>query len=180
MLAGILLLVFMSTAHATIILGGDIIVAEDGEVTITHQAFTASIGSDLYLFTDDGVADNDLFILNNQTTPVGEEISLGTFSAGDSLLFYIINGEGYTFYSGSDASMNPDGIIHAAVDTEYSTVSFLLGFEDLFGGYDFDYDDLNISLTNTAVGPPNEIPEPSSIFLMMSAMIFLARRLQKV
>lgn len=172
----LILALCINQANATIILGGDLIVTDDGEVTIIHQEFTASIGSDLYLFTDDGVDGNDLFILNNKTNPIGEEISLGSFNAGDSLLFYIINNQGYTFFSGSDASMNPDGILHAAVDTEFTTVSFLLGFEDLFEGYDFDYDDLNISLTNVTVTAPDEVPEPSTVVLLLMSILIMSRK----
>ena len=53
------------------------------------------------------------------------------------------------FYSG-DGSRNPDGIAHAVVDSRQNQAQ--VGFEDLFGGGDRDYNDLVFSFSNVSGG----------------------------
>jgi hypothetical protein len=54
-----------------------------------------------------------------------------------------------------------------------------VGFEDLYGGGDLDYNDFMFSLTNV-VDPPELVPEPSILMLLsgvlFSMIIFLRQR----
>lgn len=76
----------------------------------------------------------------------GDFVELGTLEAGTHLDFFLIaNGaNGGTNVYSTDQSINPDGINHvvthafALEDSPY----LLIGFEDLFGGGDNDFNDL--------------------------------------
>ncbi len=82
-------------------------------------------------------------------------MTVGPFPAGRELVFGItILNDGPTFFMGP-ASRNPDGIAHADV-TETGVRTFLVGFEDVFGGGDRDYDDNVFQFTGNLA--PNRPP----------------------
>ncbi|MDP2316898.1 MAG: hypothetical protein Q8P41_28660 [Pseudomonadota bacterium] len=113
----------------------------------TSSTFTASATfcggsagytSDFYLASPDYQ-----YLGTGNVTAPGTEYDLGVFAEGDELIFSIyVRNSGYTYYSGP-GSRNPDGLVHAAV-VERSDGSFLIGFEDLYGGGDRDYNDINL------------------------------------
>lgn len=115
----------------------------------------------------------------------GDFVDLGSYSAGQQLDFFLIaNGAngGRTTY-GSDASENPDGIQHtiafsyAVEDSPY----LVIGFEDLFGGGDEDFNDLmfvvDIGVDN--VGKLVSAPEPGTCFAVGVAGFAVWRRRRK-
>ncbi len=161
-------------AHAVPILGANIYVEETGNVTATYLGHTAGFTNELYLYLP---SNGFGVIFNNHTTPVGTTFNLGNYTAGTELVFaiYVLN-TGNTFYSG-DASRNSDGIAHAVVDTDYSLTAAYVGFEDLLGGGDLDYDDVQFSFTNIGT---KEVPEPAPLILFALGLIGLgmARRKQ--
>lgn len=167
-----MLLSVVNVAKASLMLGGDLIVAEDGDVIITVLEINAVFSNDLFLFTDDGIDDNDLFISNNQTTPTGSQFNIGNYSAGDSLLFYIyVMNTDYIYYSGNDETLNPDNILHTMVDNEYAENAVFVGFEDLFEGGDLDFDDVTFSISNVDANQQEpSVPEPASFLLMLLSM----------
>lgn len=94
-------------------------------------------------------------------------------TAGSELLFGIrVVDTGDTFFMGA-ASRNADGVLHAGVDTDGGMI--VVGFEDLYGGGDMDYND-NIFKFEGALTP--SIPEPASLLLAGLGLIGLgvARR----
>jgi hypothetical protein len=127
-------------------------------VDATYQGNSAAFSNDLYLELNalglpgmDGIAANDLFIFNNQTSPVGSMLSLGTFSAGVELVFRLhVNNTGEDFYSGL-ASRNPDGLAHARVQDGWALNTTLVSFEDLLNTPEGanGFNDLSFSFTNT-------------------------------
>ena len=127
-------LVLAAPAEAQGVIGGQLL-ATGGTVDIVVQPATAVFTSQLFLLHPDGTREN--IALN---TEVGKHVTVGPFPAGQELVFGItvLNG-GPTFFIGP-ASRNPDGIAHAEV-TETGVRTFLVGFEDVFGGGDRDYDD---------------------------------------
>jgi hypothetical protein len=120
------------------------LIASGGNVIVTFVSNGAGFTSELFL---DGPIGEELGALfNNVTTEVGTSIDLGSLAAGTELIFTLLVKEtGDIFYTGS-GERNADGIGHAAVESGEGQV--LVGFEDLFGGGDFDFDDLVFAFTN--------------------------------
>ena len=52
-----------------------------------------------------------------------------------------------------------------------------VGFEDLFGGGDMDFDDNNFVFTNVTSRAAPSVPEPASMVLIGSGLLFLRRKL---
>lgn len=120
------------------------LIATGGNVIVTFVSNGAGFTSELFL---DGPLGEELGALfNNVTTDVGTSIELGSFAAGTELIFkLLVEQTGDSFYTGF-GERNADGIGHAAVESGEGQV--LVGFEDLFGGGDFDYDDLVFAFTS--------------------------------
>src|SRR5678815_45484 len=87
--------------------GLPVIVGGSGPVIATYQGNSASYSNDLYLSLTasgpglDGDFLNDTFIFNNQTSPVGSTLNLGSFTIGTELIFRLyVNNTGYNYYTG--------------------------------------------------------------------------------
>ena len=177
--ASILLLAlsFARPAAAAPVLGG-MLFYTGGSVTVQVLAPTASFTSDL-----------DLFLLGPGLTVVSGTPDFGTnhdvgrtttfdpsllgYTLGQELMFGIfVRNTGYTYVMGA-ASRNPDNVIHAAVDNLGGGV-YTVGFEDLFGGGDRDYDDNNFRFTGGIATTP--VTEPSTLLLLGAAVVGLAKR----
>lgn len=124
-------------------------VDSEAEVWAMFCGGTAGYVSDLSLASP-GVQ----YIGTGNVTPSGSVVDLGVIVAGSELIFMIyVRNTGYTYYSGP-GSRNPDGQVHAAV-TDLGAGYWLIGFEDLYGGGDMDYDDINVMLfAEVVVQPP--------------------------
>jgi hypothetical protein len=147
-----------ASAPAAIVLGGSVIVQNTGNVIAEFLGHTAAFSNDLYL---DSPSNSFGIIFNNQTTPVGTTFDLGSFAVGTELIFRIhVNDTGFDYFTGP-ASRNPDGLEHAVVDDVTMAPETIVRFEDIFGGGDLDYDDLQFSFTNVQTG--GAVPEPSSV-----------------
>jgi len=119
--------------------------------------------------------------LENHSSHHGDMFDFGDVSAGDSIVFYILTG-GTKYYS--DVSLNSDGAQHIystsfAGDAQIPAGTYV-GFEDLAGGGDHDYNDTEFVFTNVAATPA--VPEPANMALLMAGlglMGFVARRRQR-
>lgn len=120
-----------------------------------------------------------------QSTVPGTTFDLGYFAAGTELIFrfdVLLYGTTYdTFYSG-DSARNPDGLAHAGATTDAAFPNVItVGFEDLRGGGDFDYNDANFKLE---IAPTAAVPEPATWAMMILGFGLvgstLRRRQQKV
>jgi hypothetical protein len=142
-------LVVAAPADAQVVVGGQLF-ATGGTVDIVVQPGDAGFTSQLFLLRPDGT--RNAIALN---TEVGKHVTVGPFPTGKELVFGItvLNG-GPTFFMGP-ASRNPDGIAHAGV-TQTGVLTFLVGFEDQFGGGDRDYDDNVFQFTGNLA--PNRPP----------------------
>ena len=108
---------------------------------------------------------------------VGDSVSLGELPAGTELGFFI-TANGYynpnnpTFYT--EIGSNPDGIEHVIAGATGEDGLLALGFEDLLGGGDRDYNDLMIAID---IGLENVIqvvaaaPEPEIWLLIILGSI---------
>ena len=151
-----------ASAQAQAALGDDIVVAQDGHVIVTFLGSSAAFESALRV----GLGGADFS--NNTTTPIGTSFDLGSFAAGttlDIVLHVLTTGN---FFHTGPAAGNPDGVAHADVVYNYLGTPGLtfVGFEDIFGGGDLDYNDLQFTFTN--VGTP--IPEPETYALMLAGL----------
>ncbi len=157
------------TAQADVaIVGGKIMVKDTGMVTATFLGSDA--GYTDVVFFENGATP----LFTGHSTPVGKEIELGSFTAGTILNFRMhVTNTGNDFYMGP-ASANFDNVFHAAVTQTSSNVA-VVGFEDLQGGGDRDYNDLQFKVTNVTAA----VPEPESYAMMLGGlglMGLLARR----
>lgn len=170
--------------------------AAGGEVSAIFLGHTAGYTNDLYLFdasdlttplpvtSVDGVLGTGV-IFTNKTSPFLVPINLGFFAAGTELVFGIhVRDTGHTYYLGP-GSRNPDGLLHGGIDSgELPVYPFAgapagyigVGFEDIFGTGDRDYDDLGFAFTNVR----REVaPEPATLALFALGAAAGARRLRR-
>ena len=148
-IAGAAALVLAAPAQAQAVIGGQLF-ATGGTVDIVVQPSTAVFTSQLFLQRADGSRTN--VALN---TEVGKHVTVGPFPAGEELVFGItMLDSGATFFMGPP-SRNSDGIAHADVN-ETGVRTFVVGFEDVFGGGDRDYDDNVFQFTGNLA--PNKPP----------------------
>lgn len=104
---------------------------------------------------------------SNEPLLAGDFVDLGTFKAGTALDFFLIASGatgGKDFYS-TNLSLNKDGIIHAVSLAANGSAYLIIGFEDLKGGGDRDYNDVvfavEIGKVNVAQLTGIGAPEPS-------------------
>lgn len=151
-----------------------------GTVNPINYSFTAaSTGNIVAYFAGNGAGftnllgllvngvDTGIEGLNNQTSAIGDSLDFGPVTAGDVLTFRLrVTDTGDLFYS--DRSLNTDGITHIYA-TSYAGGDFGLpagtyvGFEDLNGGGDLDYEDLAFIFTNVR----SNVPEPAAWAMML-------------
>lgn len=110
---------------------------------------------------------NSLVRTSKEPLAQGDFVDLGTFKAGSSLDFFLVaNGAtGSKEFFSTDLSLNRDGIVHAVSLAPNGSAYLVIGFEDLKGGGDKDYNDLVIAVEIGKVNVQNLVglntPEPS-------------------
>lgn len=164
--AGLLATLCGTSAQAAL---GDDVYASGGPITVTFLG--AEAGYDSTISVNGG---SEFF--PNHSTAAGSTYALGSFSAGtllDIQLTVLTTGDKYHTGPGSG---NPDGLAHADVIYNYLGVigTTYVGFEDIYGGGDKDYNDHTFSFTMTQA-----VPEPETYALMLAglgAIGFIARR----
>jgi len=149
------------------------LVATGGEVVIYFAGETAGFDSVLNLISPTTIGP----FFPNHATPVGTALSLGVFAAGEVLRFrmdVITDGESYETGPGTG---NPDGLVHAAhalwaADGTIPVSGIWVGFEDLFGGGDLDFDDNSFVFTNVR-STATSVPEPGGLALLGAGLLGL-------
>lgn len=195
--AAIGLLLAPATAQATAVLGGSVVAtggAVEARFDYNGAAYTNELHMNLYL-------NGQQVIFNNQTSTVNSTVNLGTYAAGTELIFWIevvSPASAHNLFYTGPGSRNADGIAHAIVtdgtDADLQAVASAnglnltdliartspqagrtwVGFEDIFGGGDRDYEDLVFSFTNTVAS--NGVPEPGTLGLVGLAGLAALRR----
>jgi len=142
--------------------------AATGNITAYFAGASANNTSDLGMLVNS--VSTGLFGLQNNPDPaLGTSFVLGFVTAGDVLTFQLrtLNpAQGSAF---SDPALNGpfdggNGIQHV-YSTAYTAPGVIptgtyVGFEDLPGGGDRDYNDLQFVFTNVAVNDPDPVPGP--------------------
>jgi hypothetical protein len=157
------------------------LIATGGDVVVTFESTGAGYTS--YLFLDGPAGDGIGVIFNTWTTELGTAVSLGSFDAGTELVFkLLVWPTADVFYTGA-ASRNLDGLVHARVESRAGRV--FVGFEDIYGGGDLDYDDLVFAFVNVRAGidpgvdlgdtpgTPAAVDEPATLMLLGSGLAML-------
>jgi MYXO-CTERM domain-containing protein len=136
-------------ANAAIeIVGGKLFVADNGAVNVTFLGSDAGY-TDLLFYVGTG---SEQFMFNGHATTVDTTFSLGNFTKGTELTFRMhVNNTGDNFFTGP-ASANSDNVVHAHASLD-ANKSAVVGFEDLRGGGDRDYNDIQFRVTNVSAVP---------------------------
>jgi hypothetical protein len=145
----------------------------------SDSAYTSVIGVSI-----NGV-ESGAWGLNNHGSTAGQSLVLGDVNTGDMIQFNLFVTNTNDTLS-SDASRNADHFNHVYATSFVGDGSIpagtFVGFEDLAGGGDEDYNDIEFVFTNTAAAPVQaapalpEVPEPASISLFGLGMAALAMR----
>jgi hypothetical protein len=162
-------------AEAVPVLGGQLFYT-GGNVTVSALPVSSGFSSVL------GLYDPSFNLLLSLTTdepsfPAQPAITFNPtaygIAVGNELIFGVhINDTGFKFFIGP-ASRNPDNVFHATVDS-IGGGQYVVGFEDLFGGGDRDYDDNRFLFTGAVSASP--VPEPGTLSLLLLGFIPVARR----
>ncbi len=119
----------------------------------------------------------------NEPLLPGDFVDLGVMAAGSKLDFFLIaNGaqNGRTVFS-TDRSVNPDGINHVVTFAAITSTHLIIGFEDLLGGGDRDFNDLlfAVDIGSVNIAALTASPEPALLLTLgcfLGASLWLQRR----
>lgn len=145
---------------------GNDLVATGGVVTAYFAGSDAGFDSILSLLDPITMLPGTEFFPNHGGTAIGDSVVLGNFVANTVLRFRLrVLNNGDLFYTGP-AINNADNIIHVgtsgwASDGVIPADGTLVGFEDLLGGGDMDFNDHLFVFTNVSA-----VPEPGTYLLM--------------
>lgn len=165
-------------ASAAPVLGGQLFYT-GGEITITTLPVTSGFVSELGLY--DATLTRLRFLTFDEPPGVSVTFDPGIefgFTAGQELIFGIrVLNTGFDYFMGP-ASRNPDNVLHAQLDGPLVDLAlglgFEVGFEDLHGGGDLDYDDNRFFFR----GGVRRVPEPMTALLIGTGLagLVLGRR----
>ena len=149
----------------------------------SEDVVTGDTSSQLLIFPDASSHNryfSDGVDISNNSVPLapGDFVDLGTYPQDTLIDFFLIaNGanRGSNTYT-ANAATNPDGIQHVVAYAVPGGPYLLIGFEDLYGGGDMDYNDIvfavDIGESNVQNLAAIAAPEPSTWTLMAVTLGF--------
>ena len=173
-LAGVASFAVMSTtgtAQATAVTGlGGQVFATGGNVVVEVLASSSSFDNDIAFFFDFPDTASSHFI-GIDDHPGSVDLGAGGFHfvSGEELVFGIRSpARGGSLFLMGGAERNADSKTHAKVSASPAGTGFVeawtVGFEDLFGGGDHDFDDAVIRISQSGISRP--VPEPVTVLLL--------------
>lgn len=160
----------LSSVASALTLGvGGQIYYSGGDLIVQNQSASSGYENYMYLRTpSDG--DKFLFVDNNSTTLAFSQSQLASFgiSVGSELLFIDKPDNGSTTFFTGPSSRNIDSVSHVEI-SDLGSGSYSVGFEDLVGGGDRDYNDAIFTVLSGGVPDPDisgSVPEPASLALL--------------
>ena len=117
-----------------------IVTDASGLIIVTYTGADSSYYDDLSV-----ISPFAQFVATGMQTAPGAQFEFGPFPVGTEIVFGIhVQNTGDAFESGP-AERNPDGVVHVATTYE-GGCAWRIGFEDLFGGGDRDYNDAQLTV----------------------------------
>lgn len=179
---------FAKPANADPILGGQLFYS-GGDITITLVGGSASYHNilALYLLGDPNIINSSELLENHDAFDTSVTLS----AAQMALLGYAVNDElvfGIAVYTGGShtdpsnfsevyvmgsGDRNPDEIMHAILDNDEGSDAYIVGFEDLLGGGDRDFNDTVFSFSG---GVSNVVAEPGTLLLLGMGLLGVGLR----
>jgi hypothetical protein len=161
------------TAEASALPGTSLWATGD-PVLVRFVGSDAGYTSELYFFVQGG---EQQLLLNGQTSAAGLETALSqALARGDEVVLGIyVQNTGQMYYTG--VGRNLDGVQHARFWTAEDG-SIRVGFEDLEGGGDMDYNDLifeisGVSTSQMGAATTGVAPEPVTMILLGTGLMGL-------
>ena len=125
---------------------------------------------------------------SNEPLVPGDFVNLGSFKAGTALDFFLIasGATGGTDFFSTNASLNKDGIIHSVTMAANGSTYLIIGFEDLKGGGDRDFNDVVVAIEITpsivshiaGLGAPEPSLATGALITALALLGFTRRRRQ--
>ncbi len=172
-------------------LGGPLV--KSGDLAVAFVGADAFYSNDVYYFLSIGDLGSATFLFNNHTSPIGTKVDPddSALNIGDQAIFGICvdragvdpgpdcaNAEDF-FYTGGPEN-NPDNLAHTIVWTraDYEAqfgeldamlfppeYDYVVGFEDIYGGGDLDFNDAIFAIRGVTV-----LPEPITMTLLATGL----------
>lgn len=109
-------------------------------------------------------------LFNNHTSNFGDYVVFGHVNAGDTLTFQLNVSDTGQIWS-SNTSQNADHANHIysasynGDSAQHIPAGTYIGFEDIYGGGDLDYNDESFLFTN--ISPVSPVPEPETYAMLL-------------